>query len=415
MPLLRGAGIVSAIVVLLATPVFASETSGTVASATYAWGENLGWVNFGPVVGGTYEGLTVTDTKIGGYAWSANAGWINFDAEGGGVTNTSSGVLGGNAWSTALGWISMSGVTIDSSGVFHGIAGVSGSPTGRISFDCDHCKVSTDWRPASARVATSSPLSIANGSPAPSLPTRQNPQLHPTAPPSPASSNPPSQSASEGIAPISNTSADPIKDFYTALHMSVPTIRNDPRHTESYNEPLSISAEQPGLLVYDFGRGRGVAVEVPAGIATNDIHISISLHAVASGAYGTIVVVVGDAVFDIIATDLHGTPVHLFKKPLKITLAIPEQLQGENVGVYWYDVNARNWIAIPGVVFTATTATFSVDHLTRFGILREQVQGQAAAATSTVPTNDLTSLYLISALLLAALVLLLVFRKRRRL
>ena len=142
---------------LLLFPVlaFASDTNGTVLSP-YAWGENLGWINFAPTSSGTYLGLTITDSAVTGYAWSKDAGWINFGPVGSsqGVTNTPDGSLGGSAWSTALGWIAMSGVSIDSTGTFHGLAGTAGSSAGRVSFDCANCGVTTDWRPLSARVQT---------------------------------------------------------------------------------------------------------------------------------------------------------------------------------------------------------------------------------------------------------------------
>ena len=51
----------------------------------YAWGENVGWINFKPA------GARVTvDTKgkFLGYAWGENIGWINFAPVGGGVTTS---------------------------------------------------------------------------------------------------------------------------------------------------------------------------------------------------------------------------------------------------------------------------------------------------------------------------------------
>lgn len=39
----------------------------------YAWGENVGWINFNPSGGG----VTVADSQLTGYAWGENVGWIN--------------------------------------------------------------------------------------------------------------------------------------------------------------------------------------------------------------------------------------------------------------------------------------------------------------------------------------------------
>ncbi len=126
--------------------------AGTIdTSYKYGWGENFGWINFAPTdSGNTYHGLTVTDSLVTGYAWSKTYGWINFSPTNGGVTNTCSGVLGGHAWSTELGWIPLTGVTINSSGEFTGTGGSASSAAGRITFDCDHCDVRTDWRHCSA-------------------------------------------------------------------------------------------------------------------------------------------------------------------------------------------------------------------------------------------------------------------------
>ena len=140
--------------------VYASESVGTINSSNkYAWGENIGWVNFAPQNGNTYTGLTITDTSVTGYAWSNEFGWINFSPSnsGQGVLNTTSGNLSGQAWVASLGWLNMSGVSINSSGKFTGTAGVQGSDVGRISFDCTNCNVTTDWRPLSARTATNQP------------------------------------------------------------------------------------------------------------------------------------------------------------------------------------------------------------------------------------------------------------------
>lgn len=88
---------------------------------SYAWGENIGWVNLYP---SAEFGVTVSDTYLSGYAWSENAGWINFGSipsNGTAYTNTGTnhgvnvevgGGLTGYAWGENIGWISF-----DTSGV----------------------------------------------------------------------------------------------------------------------------------------------------------------------------------------------------------------------------------------------------------------------------------------------------------
>lgn len=118
-------------------------TGSIIGSSAYAWGENMGWINF-LANGGD---ISITDTAVTGYAWNSNYGWINLSPSTGGVTNNCSGILGGNAWSETLGWIDFSGAKIDSNGKFVGTIGTSGSTTGRITFDCANCEIKTDWRP----------------------------------------------------------------------------------------------------------------------------------------------------------------------------------------------------------------------------------------------------------------------------
>ncbi len=122
-----------------------------IVASSYAWGENIGWVNFAPPAGS--GGITVSDTTVTGFAWSENFGWINFGPmASGGVANTTSGVLSGFAWAENGGWInfgpmSAGGVTINTStGVFSGFAW--GENVGWINFGpMATGGVATTWRP----------------------------------------------------------------------------------------------------------------------------------------------------------------------------------------------------------------------------------------------------------------------------
>ncbi|MFA5128313.1 MAG: hypothetical protein WC457_04985 [Patescibacteria group bacterium] len=128
--------------------VFASTSDGTIdENYKYVWGENLGWINFAC----ENCNVHVTDSVITGYAWSRQYGWIDLSPTNAGVTNDGAGNLGGYAWSGALGWINFSGVVIDASGKFTGIAGTTDTNVGQINFGCVYCDVRTDWRPVSTR------------------------------------------------------------------------------------------------------------------------------------------------------------------------------------------------------------------------------------------------------------------------
>jgi len=126
---------------------FASTSNGTIQNQ-YAWGENTGWVNFLPDNGN----ITITDSGITGYAWDARHGWINMNPTNGGVDNDGEGNLSGSAWSLGGGWIDFDNVSINSSGKFVGIA--DGDVYGQLTFNCDNCNVTTDWRPLSVRNAS---------------------------------------------------------------------------------------------------------------------------------------------------------------------------------------------------------------------------------------------------------------------
>ncbi|MHB8710028.1 MAG: peptidoglycan-binding domain-containing protein [Minisyncoccota bacterium] len=155
-----------------ASTAHASTTSGTINTATrYAWSNVGGWVNFAVAsTTGTSDQVTVTDSALTGYAWSANDGWINLNPTNCGnstcgVKNDGAGNLSGYAWDAGAGWVNFSGVKINSSGKFTGTA-AGGTVLGaiyQINFDCAHCDVETDWRPASSRTTTTTTVA-SNGS-----------------------------------------------------------------------------------------------------------------------------------------------------------------------------------------------------------------------------------------------------------
>ena len=84
----------------------------------YAYGENVGWLNFEP---SPEDGACVTASYLRGYVWAENIGWINLsclntgycDTVNFGVVNDGSGTLSGYAWGENVGWISFSCENID--------------------------------------------------------------------------------------------------------------------------------------------------------------------------------------------------------------------------------------------------------------------------------------------------------------
>ena len=125
---------------LVARAVFADSVDPT---DKWAWGTNVGWLNFAPAVGGadTSHAATVYADHLEGYAWGENIGWIHLGGYTGGgaytygntsntdygINRDASGKLSGFAWSSSVGWINFDpangGVTIDSAtGNFDGYA-----------------------------------------------------------------------------------------------------------------------------------------------------------------------------------------------------------------------------------------------------------------------------------------------------
>jgi len=125
-------------VMVLCLVTVAQAAAGNIGAVDkWAWGSNVGWINFAPPHGG----VTVYDDHLEGYAWAENIGWIRLGAHTGGsphtyandavdnygVNNDGNGNLSGYAWGTNVGWISFnpsdSQVTIDpANGSFDGYA-----------------------------------------------------------------------------------------------------------------------------------------------------------------------------------------------------------------------------------------------------------------------------------------------------
>lgn len=64
---------------------FKVANDGTGKLSGYAWGENTGWINFGPFTNSAISTVKITNGFFGGtlgsagYAWTQNYGWIKFD------------------------------------------------------------------------------------------------------------------------------------------------------------------------------------------------------------------------------------------------------------------------------------------------------------------------------------------------
>jgi hypothetical protein len=136
----------TAVIVLCAVGAHAENIDPDSSGCKYAWGENVGWINFKPTQG---PGVTVTGTAVTGMAWGENIGWINLNPASGGMVNDGLGHLSGYAWGENVGWINFApaggGVTIGSDGKFTGFAW--GENIGWINFSASNTCVKTAWIP----------------------------------------------------------------------------------------------------------------------------------------------------------------------------------------------------------------------------------------------------------------------------
>ena len=127
---------------LLASSVYAENIDPYQNGSQYAYGANVGWLNFEPNRPEPNVGAHVTSAQITGFVWAPNIGWMSLSCISTnscksvdyGVENDGNGNLSGYAWSANAGWVSFScentqscksvnyRVTIDGDGVFHGWA-----------------------------------------------------------------------------------------------------------------------------------------------------------------------------------------------------------------------------------------------------------------------------------------------------
>jgi hypothetical protein len=138
--------LLTSVIALYASGAYAENIDPDNAGCKYAWAENVGWINFKPLLG---PGVTVTDSAVNGMAWAENTGWINLSPTSGkgGVMNNGMGTLSGYAWGENVGWINFApsggGVTICSDGMFSGYAW--GENIGWIKFSTAHSCLKTSW------------------------------------------------------------------------------------------------------------------------------------------------------------------------------------------------------------------------------------------------------------------------------
>lgn len=211
--------LVALILAAFPSAVFAT---GIVSGSEFAWGENIGWLNWG-----TPEGnVDVGTTELTGYVWGENVGWVSLNC-----SNTSScgtvnykvtrsgGTISGYAWGENVGWVSFScantascgivnyGVNLDTStGIFSGYAW--GENIGWISMNCSNTSScgTVEYKVATtAATPTPTPTPGGGSSGGGFLPS-PSPSISPTPTPSTSFSPTPTPSA----VPVPSTLPPPV-------------------------------------------------------------------------------------------------------------------------------------------------------------------------------------------------------------
>jgi hypothetical protein len=94
---------------------------GAYVCSGYIYAANVGWINLGsgsPTNGIYYQNVASNDYGVNqdglgnlrGYAYGANIGWLNFESNGAPAINMITGVMSGYVWSANCGWISLANV-----------------------------------------------------------------------------------------------------------------------------------------------------------------------------------------------------------------------------------------------------------------------------------------------------------------
>lgn len=213
------------VAVLWAPLTLADPIDGT---NKYAWGENVGWLNFG-----TPEGaVDVGATELTGYVWGENIGWISLNCSNTASCGTvdykvsrAAGVFSGYAWGENIGWISFScantdsctggatlpnvdyGVTMDTvTGIFSGYAW--GENIGWVVFNCSETGScgTVDYKVQAVLAATPTPTPTPTSGGGGTGPT---PTPTPSVSPSVSATPSPGTTPTPGVTPSVTPTASP--------------------------------------------------------------------------------------------------------------------------------------------------------------------------------------------------------------
>lgn len=161
-----------------------------------------------------------------------------------------------------------------------------------------------------------------------------------------------------------------------------------PAHVNAFNVPLEILPIQSGTLTRNVSAGV-VILDVPINNISGKTIFIITEEPLSADNSGLIPIIdidvnlINSTFYNVTAEDENGNPVTSFPSPITITLPIPEDLlDATDLGVYFFDEIASQWVLIPDAIFNLETriVTFQIDHLTKFAIF------EVAETPDTLPT-----------------------------
>ena len=148
-----------------------------------------------------------------------------------------------------------------------------------------------------------------------------------------------------------------------------------PGNIEAINTPLVITSAQAGLIRVSIDNNNKVSLNVPSGAVGSTTTFTIQV--IKASAYDAQdlsdnAAIIGEYVYDIVATEPNGSRVTNFTKDLTFTVnaPLPENLNG--VGIYYLDTATNRWILITDSSFDQDTnkITFKAKHLSVFAMMR---------------------------------------------
>jgi len=165
-----------------------------------------------------------------------------------------------------------------------------------------------------------------------------------------------------------------------------------PTTVNSSNTSLTVSSTQAGTVDYTFTDTSSAEIEIPIGAVSSNTTFSIAqgeltadqIPLETTGAF-----MVGDQIFNINAVDSNNNSVTSFNENLIITFTIPDLPEDTtDLAIYYFKESTNEWILVSGSEFNTTdkTATFDVNHLTKFAIF--QITGTPASLITSTTTDE---------------------------